>query len=80
MFLPVLAAIVATHAVPPSLSPGEKRVLTRGRRVPIVRVALLAAKRRPALDVSFVWGRDVNVAFAQPLAGAQPGAGLPQQA
>lgn len=55
-------------------------MLTRGRCVPVVRVALLAAQRWPALDVSFVWGRDVNVAFAQPLAGAQPGAGLSQQA
>lgn len=79
---PVLAAVPATHVVPPSLSlsPGKKRVLTNGRRVPVVGVALLAAQRRPALDVSFVRGRDVNVAFAQPLAGAQPGAGLPQQA
>lgn len=61
------------------LSPGEKSVLTRGRSVSVVRVALLAAKRRPALDVSFVGGRDVDVTFAQPLARAQAGAGLPEQ-
>lgn len=62
------------------LSPGEKSVLTRGRGVSVVRVALLAAERWPALDVSFIGGRDVDVTFAQPLARAQAGAGLPEQA
>lgn len=74
-FLSVLAAVLSL-----ALSPGEKRVLASGRRVPVVRVALLATQRRPALGVSLVRGRDVNVAFAQPLAGAQPGAGVAQQA
>lgn len=47
--------------------PGEKAVLTRGRGVSIIRVALLAAERRPALAVSFVGGRDIDVALTQPL-------------
>lgn len=58
--------------------PGEKVVLARGRGVPVVRVALLAAERRAAL--AFVGSRDVDVALAQPLAGAQAGTRLPQPA
>lgn len=52
-------------------------MLAAGRRVSVVGVALLAAERclRP---VAFIGGRDVDVALAQPLAGAQTQARLPQ--
>lgn len=59
-------------------SPGKKAVLASGRGVSIVRVALFTAERLAAL--ALVGSGDVNVALAQPLAGAQTRAGLPQQA
>lgn len=61
-------------------SPGEKAVLACGRSVPIIRVALLAAERRPALDVSFVRSGNINVTLTQPLARTQTGAGFSEQA
>lgn len=61
-------------------SPGEKAVLARGQSVSIVRVALLAAERQPALDVAFVGGRDIDVTLTQPLARTQTRAGLSEQA
>lgn len=61
-------------------SPGEKAVLACGRSVSIARVALLAAERRPALDVSFVRGGNINVTLTQPLARTQTGAGLSKHA
>ena len=55
-------------------------MLARGRGVSIVRVALLAAERRPALAVPFIGGGDVDVALTEPLAGTETRAGLPEQA
>lgn len=55
-------------------------MLACGRGVSIIRVALLAAERRPALAVPFVGGGDIDVALAQPLAGTETRAGLPEQA
>lgn len=59
--------------------PGKEAVLASGRGVSIIRVALLPAERRPTLTVPFVGGRDVNVALTQPLARAEPRAGLTKQ-
>ena len=61
-----------------AVPPGKKAVLTRGRGVSVIRVALLTAERRPALAVPFVGGGDINVALAEPLARTQTRAGLPE--
>lgn len=60
--------------------PGKKAVLASSRCISIIRVALLPAEWLPTLTVPFVGGRDVDVAFTQPLARTQTRAGLPEQA
>lgn len=66
----------STHFNPP----GEKAALACRRTVSVVRVALLAAERWPALAVPFIGCRDVNVALTESLARAQTRAGIPTQA
>ena len=59
--------------------PAEEAVmLASGKGVSVVRVALLPVEQLSAGGVSFAGGGDVDVALAQPLAGAQARAGFSQ--
>lgn len=60
--------------------PGEKAALACRGTVAVVRVALLAAERWPALTVPFIGCGDIDVALTESLARTQTGAGIPTQA
>lgn len=60
--------------------PGEEAALACHGTVSVVRVALLAAERWPALAVPFIGCGDIDVALTESLARTQTRAGIPTQA